>query len=88
MSRKPKGVNVPTRLYTSFMMPREDIVLEEKPSFWVDVVEDYDTVFEKVFPATAPSSNLEARQLCMYTKVSGGRFSTRVDSICGFEEID
>lgn len=76
-----------TRLYTTFMMPNTEDILSEKIKYWVDVVEDYDEVFEQKYPLTPPSSTLEARQNFTFTKVEGGRFSAMASEICGFEEI-
>ena len=78
---------MPTRLYTSFMMQNNEDVLQDKIAYWVDVVEDYDTVFNQKYPVAQPASTLEARQNFSYTKLDGGRFSVMPGEICGFEEI-
>ena len=78
---------MPTRLFTSFMMPNTESIVEEKICYWIDVVEDYDTVFEQKYPITPPSSTLEARKNFSYTKLDGTRFSAMPAEICGFEEI-
>lgn len=77
-----------TRLYTSFPMPNDpDNPIDDKIKYWIDVMEDYDTVCNQVYPAQMPSSALETRQNFLFTKLDGTRFSSPAPNIHGFEEI-
>lgn len=80
---------MPTRLYTTFVTPLEGTDPEDnRGKTWVDVVEDYDTVTNKLYPLQQASSALEARDHFWYTKLEDGlRFSMRGTEVCGFEEL-
>lgn len=78
---------MPTRIFTSFMLPNSE-AFEDKVRYWIDVVEDYDTVFNKVHPLQPPTSSLELRNNFFYTKLEDGlRFTCHPGNVCGFEEL-
>lgn len=80
---------MPTRLFTAFMMPNDESVLEDKVKYWIDVEENYDRVFAMIYPINQPASNLELHASFRYTKLGDGRqFSCVPTQIMGFEEID
>lgn len=72
-----------TRLTTHISGPNEHGV-----SWQIDVVEDWDTIFNRVFPITPPASSLEHRENMWYTKVDGGRIAIVPGNIYCFEEVD
>lgn len=53
----------------------------------VDVVEDFDTVFEHIYPTQNPASNLEARSNFVYNKADGsGRVLIHPSNVSVVEE--
>jgi hypothetical protein len=71
-----------TRLVTHISGPNTD------GSTWtVDVEEDWDTVFNHVYPLQGPSSALEHRENMWYNKVGGGRIAIGPSNIYSFEEV-
>jgi hypothetical protein len=79
---------MPTRLFTSFMMPNNESLTEDRVKYWVDVQEDYEKVFDQVFPLQPAASSLEARERFWFTKLEDGqRFACNTGQIMGFEEI-
>lgn len=75
-----------TRLYTNFLVP-EDNGLEVKGVYWMDVQDDYEKVFNQLWPLQPATSSLEQREYFWYTKMDGGRFACTPGQICGIEEL-
>lgn len=76
-----------TRLFTSFMMPGDDVV-DEKVRYWIDVAEEYDKVFDQIYPVTPDTSSLQARERFWYTKLEDGkRLAVHPSQILGVEEL-
>lgn len=76
-----------TRVYTNFLVQDDDSYEDQKKRYFTDVQEDYDTVFERVYPLQAPISTLEARSVYGYTKTDGGRIALHPSQIISFEEL-
>ena len=76
-----------TRLYTNFDVQDPESFDEMKRRYFIDVSEDYDTVFQKIYPLNPPTSNLEAQACYHYTKPDGGRFACHPGQIISFEEL-
>ena len=80
---------MPTRIYTTFITPLDpDDIDGNKGKTWVDVLETYDEVTNKMYPLAHASSALEARENFWYTKLEDGlRFSVMTSQVVGFEEL-
>lgn len=77
-----------TRIFTSFCLPHADPLVTDRVQYWVDVEEEYDKVFEQLFPLQPASSSLEARENFWYTKLEDGmRFAVHPQQVCGAEEL-
>lgn len=55
-------------------------------SMRIDLADDFDTVFNKVFPLNPPSSSLEHRANCWHNRDNGTRIAINPGMIAGIEE--
>lgn len=56
-------------------------------SWQIELADDFDTVFNKCYPLTPPTSQLEHRYNCTFTLAEGGRCSFNPNAAFLIEEI-
>lgn len=73
-------------MYTKLLLNVRDDGSDKAKAVWVQ--EDWDTVFNHVFPVNPPASNEEARQHFWYTKHDGLKVAIHPSNITIFEEVE